>query len=420
MLRFFVVLLSLVALPTLVLVHRQVYLTGSSESLHGRVVQALAAPQFEKVKTTMDHLDVVLSGHVPDLPSREKARELVDAVPGVRCQEQDNRIQVDPKLQAKLEGSRLTLSGWVRDQKYLGTLKTWLEEARPGLEVITADVQTSLFVTPESAPGDGELSALQQGLWNAIAMTASLTLLREGDTLRASGDLPAEDLRQAVLEAIQNVRPELKLEATELKAGRYALESAFTDRDTLPEFLRSFYGSPEPGDFSAKGKVIKVSANITETLHKVWEPLLIRLAEGGRVDASFSLFPSTYHFPRFKPVSKLPQEVLIMLQGTLAMNSFIFEEGYAVLGEKEEQLIEDSAKAILLGGPETKVIVGCHPDPAGDLENNAKMARRRAEAVAEKLIQSKVPSANVQVLDFGLAPFPPESNPGRRIEIIVQ
>jgi hypothetical protein len=80
--RLIFVLILLFSLPVLVVAHRQFYSTTLQAQLLGRLAKALDTPEFEQVEPSLDYMDVTLKGRVADLASREKARQLADALPG--------------------------------------------------------------------------------------------------------------------------------------------------------------------------------------------------------------------------------------------------------------------------------------------------------------------------------------------------
>ena len=418
--RFLVVLLALVALPFLVLVHRHVYFLNDEPALLKQVMTVLQKEGLAGVRVKMDYLDVVLSGYVSGLPSREHAREVVDQLPGVRSRPQDNRIQVSPKLDGQWDGTELRLSGWLHDETTLKEVTAWLEAARPGLKVRYEEVQQSPYVSPEAAPKEGHVAALFQPLWSMIEKPASLKVLKTGATVQVTGDLPSEEFRDHVLNAITEGNANLEVTSDDLKAGGYVKEAGFLEPEATVQFLQSFYSSPEPGDFVADGKTIFISGNGTEAMRLEWDRLLSAMAPNTRHELNLTLYPSIYHLPGFRPASSLPEQVQVELKELLAECAVTFGPGYAAVAEQDQPKLQEAVQAIKAVGSDIQVVIGCYPDVTGDGRTNATMAQRRAEAVAEKLRAYGLSAANSEVVEFGPVPISSGIDFNRRVEIMLR
>ena len=193
----------LLALPVLVLAHRQLYFRSIQGPLLVQISTQLDKPEFAQVEMSMTYADVVLDGVVAELPLREQARVLVNGIRGVRCRDEDNHIRVPARLTASLSDGSLALAGWVHDDALLSDVVAWIDAVRPGLEIDTAGVQESPHVTVEDPPKPGqEAPRYLRPVWSVIEVPASLKITRAEDRLTASGALPTTALRDAVVAAM--------------------------------------------------------------------------------------------------------------------------------------------------------------------------------------------------------------------------
>lgn len=410
--------MMLLALPVLVLVHRQYYFMTIQGPQLVRVSAALDAPEFAQVETSMVYADVILSGRVPELPFRETARALVDGIRGLRCREQDNHIQVPARLAATMTGTDLNITGWLHDEQTLRDAANWLHEARPDIEINTEGVQISPHVTLEEPPRAGNVPPAFRAAWAAIEVPASLRIVVQGSKPVVSGFLPSSALTEAVAAAVRGSKTDTAVDAHRLKSGVYVRSSKFADRETLPAFLRGFLGSPQPGDFEADENSVHVSGHVTPAMQQEWMPLLEKLANGGTLKTEFKVFPSVFHFPGYKPESMIPPDALAVLRDVLNATVIGFDPGVATTAAAELPKLTAAAAAIQAAGPEVRIIVGGHVDATGDPKTNETMARRRAESVVAELAGRNVPPHCLEVAVF--AAVPGDADRSRRVELLVK
>lgn len=102
------------------------YDTNLTPTLRTEVGTALKDERFKQVTFDLDHLDVILKGQVADLKSRSDARKISDDLSGARAREQDNHIQVYPKLELSRNKGHMSGSGWLQ-AKDKQALKEWLK-----------------------------------------------------------------------------------------------------------------------------------------------------------------------------------------------------------------------------------------------------------------------------------------------------
>lgn len=416
--RLIFVSILLLSLPVLVIAHRQQYSVSLQGPLFVSAGTALDAPEFAQVETSLNYMDVTLKGVVADLATREKARQLVDELHGLRCRPQDNLIQVTARLSGKLTGKTLAVSGWLHDEVALRDVTQCLAEARPGLEIETDDVQVSPHVTVEDAPSAENMPAAFRGVWSAIELPSSLKVVREGEKVMATGNLPTAPLKYEVLAAISPATGRGTLDATQVNAGVYVRGAKFAIEPSLPEFLRAFFSTPGAVRFEADAKTVSVVGHATPAMQREWLTLLDPITGGVKVDTQFQVFPSVFHFPGYVIESKVPAEALTVLQDVLKATTINFGPGYATPESTEQAKLTAAAKAIVAAGPEARIVVGGHVDVTGDAKDNEKMAQRRAENVVADLVGKGVPPQSLEAVVFDTVPDGVERS--RQVEFVIK
>lgn len=416
--RLIFVITFLLSLPLLVIAHRQHYFTSLQGPLFVRAGMALDAPEFAQVDTTLNYMDVTLKGVVADLATREKARKLVDDLPGLRCREQDNLIQVTARLNAKLSGNELSISGWLHDEAALRDVTQWLEQARPGIEIDTQAVKISPYVTIENIPRIDSIPAAYRSAWTAIEVPASLTVIREGKTIHMSGALPAEVSAQELTATLKEASLDSLVDAHELKSGVYVQPAKFANAAVLATFLKSFFSSPGAMRFTANASKVQISGQATPSQQGEWLTQIEPVAVGTALETELQLFPSIYHFPGRSMESRLAPDALRPLEDVLRATTVNFGQGYATPEAGEQPKLVAAAAAIIAAGPETRIIIGGHVDASGDPKDNQTMARRRAENVAADLVAKGVPPQSFEVTVF--EPVPGGTERSRQVELMIK
>lgn len=419
--RAFLVLVATLALPALVIAHRQHFLSAQQGVMLARVYAALGDPIFSGIKKEdirINYLDITLRGWVPDPSVRDEARRRVAAVPGVRCREADNQLLVTPRINATLEGEKIRLSGWLRDESARRDLTRWLQEARPGLEVNTDEIHLSPHVARVEAPASGnagdQVPPIFAEPWNAIRARPALRISNENGTIRASGALPSAALRDALVEAVPGI------DVSQLRAGAFVRQARFTDETALPAFLRSLFRSRAVEFFEAGGESVRVRAVATPQLEAEWRRLISPLAEDGVGTLELWIVSSPLQVPGYQPVSLLQPDALNDLRAALATTTTHFDRGVHSVSPAEINLINTAAQAILAAGPGARIVAGAHVDATGDPKLNEDSARRRAASVIGELKSRGVPAAQLEPAIIGVAPAPDGSDQGRCVELLVK
>jgi hypothetical protein len=408
----------LLAVPVLVIAHRQHYAVNMQGPFYDQMEKALAGPAFAKVKTSLAYMDATLHGVVPDLASRDEARRLVDNLRGIRCREEDNLIQVTARIDGKLTDKTLTLSGWIHDNDALQGVIRWLTRARPGIHVDTSGVKVNLHVTMEEVPTLASVPAAFRAALSTIEVPASLKIERSGPLHVVSGHLPSEALRKAVIAALPAPASRMGVDSSKCEAGTFVRTAKFADDHALPVFLKAFFSTPGAAQFKADSTKVRAAGLATPSMQGEWTTLLEPVARDTELETYFELFPSVYHFPGRPLESRIPSEALVVLRDVLAATTINFEPGYASSNAAEQPKLAAAASAIIAAGPDARVLVGGHMDEFGNPKDNETMARRRAEHVIAELTGRGVPSRALEVAVFEHVPG--STGRGRQVELLIK
>ena len=405
--RVLLVIFALLLLPVLALLHRYHFTRTMQGQLLVQVMGALDDPELVHVKsdpgTTMNHLDVILSGTVADIVWRDRARTKVNAIRGIRCREEDNHIHVPAGIEGKLEGDVMHLKGWLRDDATLREITLWLTEGRPGLKMDTANVRISPYVSAEESPRRAK-SPLFQPLWSLIEVPARLDIIKRGNSLKVTGQLPSQELKQSVVEAIIGIKVETTLDDREVKTGAYVKSAPFASKPVeLAALLKVLFDSQESIDFHADPETISFNAEVTDEQHGRWQPLLAALGGEKMISPTWTFRPSIYHLSTYKPVSNLPVDTLQKLKAALEQGVVRFPPTSSAVTPEQIVALNPCAQAILAAytaSPDIRIIVGAHPETGGDSKGSQLLARRRAEAVVEQFVDRALPMRIFEIVPY--------------------
>lgn len=421
--RFTVVLFFIALLPVMMVAHWWDFAERQQPKLKAHVERILKKAGIRGSAVELRYLDLAVTGDAPDEAAIQNANREIQEIGGVRVV--SNRLSILARLKATLDGERLSLEGWLPDKGSANSLGELLQTIRPDLQIVTEGVRVSPLVRlpeGEKLPLRGD-SPMLQPIVNAMHVPSALDIVRKDGRLVLSGMLPSEALRKVIIEAVQAGPHGLPVEAGKLRATTFALAAPFTAENVIVPFLRSFYGTLAPGDFSVRAdENPRLTADATRTLESAWLTLLRPLTKGRRADMQLSYFPSRFHFPGRRIESALPEDSLQTVRDALAGQFFVFAPGGTILNAEEQARLASLVPALLSAGPALKLIVGGHPDPAGDLKVEAGLARRRAEQVVSFLIEQGTPAVEIQTMAFDPVPVGTKHAPDqiRSVEILIQ
>ncbi len=403
--RLFVLLLALVALPALVVLHRQWYFLSEQGKLESVIAQTLAEDaEYREVKASMQYLDVSLSGMAPSPMARARVREALDDLPGVRSRDQDNRIQVLPKIDAQLEAPVFTLSGWMKDGEDVAALVDWIKTVRPDLQVNTEGVSKHPFVTEAPLPSSTDIPEMYRGLWTLMEFPPALKVFADEAGFHLQGKLPAGPLLDAVKNVLLEARPAYPVDASRMETGISVKQASFTKADTLAAFLMTFFGCPGARSFSVDDSGVQLAGDFLPSEVVEWESMLEPVAAELSVAKTTALYRSHYHMPGHQMVSDLSTVALEELDTALATQDIVFEPGYESLQGPQLAKLNWLAATFLQAGSGVRIIVGVHPDTEGDPVTNQTMAQKRAASTITALGQRGVPAERLEATVFEIVP----------------
>jgi hypothetical protein len=421
--RFTVVLFFIALLPVMMLAHWWDFEENQQPRLRANVEQILKKAGIHGATVDLRYLDLSITGDASDEASVKRVAQEIGDIGALRLV--SNRLSILARLKARLADNTLTVEGWMPDKAAAESLKALLQKIRPDLQITAEGLNTSTLVRlPEGEKLPlREDSPMLQPIIEALHVPSALEIVRREGRLHVSGMLPSEGLRAEVIEAISSGPHSLPVDAEKLRATKFALAAPFTADGVIVPFLRSFYSTPAPGDFSvlADGNP-RLSADATRTLESTWLTFLRPLTKGRRAEMQLTYFPSRYHFPGRRIETALPEDVLQTLRDVFAGQYFTFGVGSSTLNAEEKIRLANLVPALLSAGPALKLIVGGHPDPAGELKIEADLARRRAEEIVSFLIEQGAPATEMLPVAFDPVPVGSKHAPTeiRSVEILIQ
>jgi len=416
-------LIMLCLLPVLMLAHRNDFLNHGQPALLRQVKAALNDPSFSGVDRqhiSMNFMDVTLRGFVETPELREKARQKVDAIRGVRCREEDNHLQVPARLGAKMKDETVVLEGWLPGESFLQSVTQWLTQLRPGLQVDTSAVHLSPAVTRPEEPTATPLPAFYKETLNAIRVRAFLRVERKNNGLAIRGTLPSTELREAVEAALAGDKGAVPLETSALRSGGFVKSAHFTQAGALPAFLKEYFTAPGAVFFEADGDTIKLRAQGTSEAEARWRELLLPLAERQEVAADLQIYPTRFHFPNYVPESKLPPATVATLRPLLKQTVFHFDSGNYYLLSADVPKLNAASTAIAAAGREAHVIVGGYQEAEGDPKVQQQAAVRRCETVIAEFKDRGLPTSMFEMTIYSPVAVPNDGGHHRVVELLLK
>jgi len=421
--RFTIVLFFIALLPVMMLAHWWDFEEQQQPRLRAKVEQILKNAGVRGATVDLRYLDLSVIGDAPDEASVKQARQAIEDIGALRLV--NDRLSILARLKARLADETLSVEGWLPNDETAESLKVLLQKVRPDLQISITDLRVSPLVRlPEGEKQPlREDSPMLQPIVDSMHVPSALDIVRRDGRLIVTGMVTSEKLRADIIQAIQSGPHGLPVEATKLRATDFALAAPFTAEEVIVPFLRSFYSTLAPGNFSVRAdENPRLSADATRTLESAWLTHLRPLTKGRRAEMQLTYFPSRFHFPGRRIESALPEDALQTVRDVLAGQYFMFGLGSTTLNAEEKARLANLVPALLSAGPALKLIVGGHPDPAGDLKVESGLARRRAEEVVSFLIEQGAPGTEIQAVAFDPVPLGSKHAPAeiRSVEIIIQ
>jgi hypothetical protein len=336
-----------------------------------------------------------------------------------------NRLSILAQVRARLFQETLTIDGWMEDQETADSLRDLLLKLRPDLKVETAQLKISKYVRwPEGTklPLE-ETSPMLKPIISALRVPAALEIKRQNGKLVVTGIVPSQELKEAIQETLNQPHHGLAVEVSQLRVTSHALAAAFTHPEVLLPFLRSFYSTPSPGDFSLlPGHRPHLKADTTRTLESAWLSKLRPMTGSTRVDMEWIQHPSIFHFPGRRIETALPEEVLQNVRKRITRDFIPFAPDSSVLLPEMRSHLTSLLPALLAAGPALRLVVGGHPEPNGNLQLQSALAMQRAKQVRTYLIEQGAPCMQILPVAFDPMPAGDPQAPARphSVEILIQ
>ncbi len=401
--------------------HQKPLLLAQAES-------TLASAQLSGIVVQLDHFDARLSGTCTDPDGREKARELLNQIRGIRVPEWNNHVRVPAKVVAKISDKTITLSGWLPNEALQADLINWVKQFRPELTINDRGLRTSPHVDLGKivAIAEGRMSEVFADVLAKIRIPPFLSITRDGPRTVIRGRVQSEALAEAITKAAGG-SINGRLVTIDITANKHTPDAAFAKGDATAKFIASFLNSPSPGTFSIdplNGPQLKAYA--TAQMESEWLALLRPLSGSARVNTNITRVPSIYHFPDYQPISQLPPGMAESLRSIFQLHPIYFDIGSATLRPEEAIKLGPLVYLINSAGPQASFIIAASADSGGEpgVQNDA-IQRARGDAVRVKLAQLGVANTHFEVQVFNAIPnpqLPPDEarRQTRRVEFLIK
>ena len=420
--RFAIFLAVLFIIPAYVVVLEWSYVHFQQPKLLAGCQNRLKEAGLESLQVTLDHFDATLTGQCQNPEDRERARALVESVPGLRVREEDNRLSVPARLRSRLDEDVLYLEGWLPSETAKRLIAAMAREFRPDLTVDTKGIRLLPLVDmgPGTRLSGEEVPVVFATLLNSIRAPASLSISPGVNGIEVRGYLTSRAMCEAIVEEIESSGEGRKVDASRLKSSPHLLAAPFIKGDGLVEFIRSFFATPAPGSFSIDIRNgARIKAHATVGMESEWLRLLRPLVQASRVEMQITRAPSRYHLPGYQPVTAIKPEWLALIRS----QRLFFEAGSLNLVADEEAKIEPLAYLLMEAGAAMRVVVAGYSDPLGE-PGGESLRLRRAAFLRDRLLEYGVAPEVVQAEGFE-AVRPPgvlteeQRRLGRSVEFLV-
>jgi hypothetical protein len=163
---------------------------------------------------SMEWLHAYVTGVVPNLEDRESIRQQINQLPGLKCGEPGvAALRVMPHLEAARVDGKFVLSGELPDSSDLEAIGKLLTRAEPDMNLDDSRVIIDRAVLPVDLPRrvqDAASHPLLATAWQVVNVAwPSVKFDFSGRIPRLSARFPDEKVRDRVLEALKQARPDL-------------------------------------------------------------------------------------------------------------------------------------------------------------------------------------------------------------------
>lgn len=421
--RFTVILIMIVLLPIMVVVHWWDYTENRQLRLIDQATAILKKHGVRGSTVDVRFLDLSVTGDAQDESSLKEASQELAKLGPLRLV--SNQLSILALVRARLSQETLTIDGWMADQDTADSLRGLLLKLRPDLKVETEQLKISKYVRwpeGEKLPLE-ETSPMLKPIISALHVPAALDIRRQDGRLVAVGMLPSQELKDAIKGALDQPSHGLSVDVSKLRVSSHVLPAAFADKDAILPFLRSFYSTPSPGEFSIlPGQNPHIRADTTRTLESTWLNTLRPVTGGTRVDMQLVPHASIFHFPGRRIQTALPEDVQQSVRDLISHEFISFPPGSSFLSAEQRTQLTSLVPVLLAAGPALRLVVGGHPESGGDSKLEAELALHRAEQVASFLIEQGAPCMEIRPMAFDPVPIGDAHAPElpRSVEILIQ
>ena len=421
--RFTVILIMLVLIPIMIVMHVWDYLENGQLRLVDQASAILKKHGVHGSTVDVRFLDLSVTGDAEDETSLEAASLELSELGPLRLV--SNRLSILTKVRARLSQETLTIDGWMADQDTADSLRGLLLKLRPDLKLETDQLKISKYVRwpeGEKLPLE-ETSPMLKPIIAALRVPAALEIRRQDGKLVATGILPTLELKEAIQETLNQPSHGLATDVSQLRVTNHLLPGPLTRPETILPFLRSFFSTPSPGEFRLlPSQNPHLKADTTRALESAWLNMLRPVTGSMRVDLQLVQHPSIFHFPGRRIQTALPEEVLQNVSNLITQDFIPFAPGSSLLSAEMRTHLTALVPSLLAAGPALRLVVGGHPEPNGNLQVEADLARQRAEQVRSFLIEQGAPCKEILAMAFDPVPTGDPHAPAQpsSVEILIQ
>lgn len=418
--RFVLLLFSTLLVPAFIAGHWWFFETRQADGLMKTVSARLKEAGVQNVELSRKMLDLSVAGTVsgPEVLDRLDASLLTNTP--FHLPPDQNRLVAAATLAAKVEGDTLKVSGWLPDVPVRDDVLKRFASIRPDLQLDGGSLEVSNRVslvdaaTGEPRPVEAWIAPLMDG----ILAPATLSIQRQGHTIRITGLLPEGPLKKALVDAIEASPYDWKVDADGLKTSPYVQDEPFDKPEPLAAFVKSYFDTPAPGSFElGPDGQPKLAGPATHALEAGWLQLLRAVTGPAKVHADFTYHTSIYQLPGGAIQSPLAPDFIDTLKKELAGTVIEFPRGSKIIQPEEATKLAALSSILLTAGPALRLVVGGHPDPNGLPGVEASIARLRAEAVLEFLLEMGIPTTHIEAIAFETTD---DASRAGTVEILIQ
>jgi outer membrane protein OmpA-like peptidoglycan-associated protein len=331
-----------------------------------------------------------------------------------------NQLVASAQLDARVEADTLRIRGWLPSMEERDQVLNQFGDMRPDLALDGSGLKISERAALVEA-GTGESRPLKHWidpLIEGILAPAALSIRREGEALIVEGLLPAGPLKPALIDALESSDYDWQVDSEELKTSPYVEDEPFNDPEPLSAFLRSFFDQPTPLGFElGPNGEPQLRGAATHALEARWLKLLRDVTGAAKVQTDFTYHASVYHAPDGLIQSRLAPDFIETLREELAATRIAFPRGSKIIEPEEATKLAALSSILLTAGPALRLVVGGHPDPKGLAGVETSVARLRAEAVLDYLLEMGIPTTHIEAMAFETTS---DTSRAGTVEILIQ